>query len=221
MEQTFAAILILAGDRPQGQARRLLAEIAAGQPRPYIIAADGGAAYLAEQGIQPDLIIGDGDSIPPGLFPQTPRQQLPTAKNFTDGEAAFAQLFASCPSGRIAVFAALGGRLDHLLANLWLPLQWPEQAPRLTLFSDAGEAVYSSGHAVISGCPGDTLSIIPVSAAVRGISLSGLAYPLQDYDLPAGSSRCVSNVLLGEQAVVEHREGLALIIHYWDSPQRQ
>lgn len=213
-KSTWAAILVLAGERPLGWARQQLVELAGQSPRPYIIAADGGAAYLAESDIQPDLIIGDSDSIPEGLFPDVPREALPTAKNFTDGEAAFAYLFEHCCQGRIAVFAALGGRLDHLLANIFLPLQWPDQAPRLTIFSDDCEAVYSLCHAEISGCPGDTLSIIPITPEVKGITLTNLAYDLNDYDLISGSSRCISNVMLENQAIVDHRQGLALIIHY-------
>ena len=143
-----------------GWARQQLVELAGQSPRPYIIAADGGAAHLAEPDIQPDLIIGDSDSIPEGFSPMFPGKRCLLPKNFTDGEAAFAYLFEHCCQGRIAVFAALGGRLDHLLANVFLPLQWPDQAPRLTIFSDDCEAVYSLGHAEISGCPGDTLSII-------------------------------------------------------------
>lgn len=220
-DSVFTAVLALAGDPPRGLARDKLVELAGHSPRPYIVAADGGAAYLAECGIQPEVIIGDGDSTPPGLFAAVPRQALPTAKNFTDGEAAFAYLFAHCQQGRIAVFGALGGRLDHLLANIFLPLQWQEQAPRLTVFADDGEAVYSLGHAKISGVPGDTLSIIPISAEVEGITLTHLAYGLNDYDLYSGSSRCVSNVMLGSQAIIDHRQGLALIIHYADSPERK
>ena len=68
-KSTWAAILVLAGERPLGWARQQLVELAGQSPRPYIIAADGGAAYLAESDIQPDLIIGDSDSIPEGLSP--------------------------------------------------------------------------------------------------------------------------------------------------------
>jgi len=58
------------------------------------------------------------------------------------------------------------------------------------------------------------LSIIPITPEVKGITLTNLAYDLNDYDLISGSSRCISNVMLGNQAIVDHRQGLALIIHY-------
>ena len=50
-KSTWAAILVLAGERPLGWARQQLVELAGQSPRPYIIAADGGAAYLAESDI--------------------------------------------------------------------------------------------------------------------------------------------------------------------------
>lgn len=142
---------------------------------------------MAESDIQPDLIIGDSDSIPEGLFPDVPREALPTAKNFTDGEAAL-PICSSTVVKEDSCLCSFGGRLDHLLANVFLPLQWPDQAPRLTIFSDDCEAVYSLCHAEISGCPGDTLSIIPITPEVKGITLTNLAYDLNDYDLISGSS---------------------------------
>ena len=209
----FGALLVLAGDPPRGLARDKLLELANASPRPQIIAADGGAAYLAELGIRPDLIIGDCDSIPAELFSDIPRQLFPAAKNFTDGEAAYAYTVENS-QGKIALFGALGGRLDHFLTNIYLPLQWYEQAKRFVLFGDDFEAFYSLGHLEVVGNPGDTLSIIAVSAQVKGITLKNLVYGLENYDLERGSSRCVSNVLAEPVAIIEHKEGLALVIHY-------
>jgi thiamine pyrophosphokinase len=209
----IAAVLILAGDPPEGFAQEKLLELACRRPRPYIAAADGGALYLDALGIAPDIIIGDGDSLPKTLYPRVQRQSYPAAKDFTDGEAAYAYVLAQV-TGKIAVFSAFGGRVDHYLANIFFPLHWEKAAERFLLIGNDCEAIYSRGYVEIQGKKGDLLSILPLTPQVKGITLSGVVYGLENYDLVVGSSRCVSNVLAGPLATVRHEKGLALIIHY-------
>ena len=87
-KDNIAAVIILAGDPPAGLAADLMQELAQKQPRPLIIAADGGARALWQQGIKPDMILGDGDSLESDIFPDIVRKKYPPAKDFTDGEAA-------------------------------------------------------------------------------------------------------------------------------------
>ena len=211
--QSIGALLVLAGNRPQGYAKTILKQLAGKLPHPLIVAADGGALYLAELGITPDLIIGDGDSLDKDIFPRTSRKIYPKEKDFTDGEAAFRYLFEES-FGDIAVFAAFGGEIDHFFANILLPLAWGEKAERFIYFGENSVAKYCSGFTMIEGKPGEKLSIIPVSGGVKGISLSGMTYPLNDFDLELGSSRCLRNTLTGPMATIKIKEGIALIIHY-------
>ncbi len=211
--EDIASVVVLAGDPPQGWAREKLAKLAARQPRPYIAAADGGALYLETLGITPDIIIGDCDGIPATLFPGIRRQFYPAIKDFTDGEAAYAHVLQQV-AGKIAVFSALGGRVDHCLANILFPLRFEEAAARFLLIGNDCEAIYSSGVGKIRGQKGDTFSILPLTPIVKGITLTGAVYELNNFDLIAGSSRCVSNMLADPVATIRHDTGLALIIHY-------
>lgn len=206
-----AGILVLAGDAPCGGAAETLVSFAARRPRPLIYAADGGAAHLGRLGLTPDLIIGDNDSLSAALFPDVRRMEFPAEKNFTDGAAALRSLGAAC-SGRLAMFGALGGRIDHMLCNLAMPGRELDDPTRLTVYDDHCECHYSSGHLEISGAPGDLLSLIPLSP-VQGIRLQGLAYPLHGYAGCPGDSRLISNCFCSERAVVDHEGGLLLIIH--------
>jgi thiamine pyrophosphokinase len=211
--ETIGTAVVLAGERPVRLAQVALLRLAAGRPRPYLIAADGGALHLAELSLKPDLIIGDNDSCSEELFPEVERQLYPRDKDFTDGEAAY-DFAVRRGQGRIAVFAALGGRLDHCLANLLLPLRWLEHLERFILFGPDCEAVYSRGSVSIAGQPGDIVSVLPLTPRLTGVTLSGLVYPLDKFDLTAGSSHGLCNVMAAPEALIRHHEGVALIIHY-------
>ena len=47
--------------------------------------------------------------------------QSPAEKNDTDTELALKLVFRHYPKARVTVFGAFGGRLDHFLANIFLP----------------------------------------------------------------------------------------------------
>jgi len=66
------------------------------------------------------------------------------------------------------------------------------------------------GQREIRGRTGQTVSLIPVGGNATGVSTQGLEWPLKDETLIFGATRGVSNVLLGEKATVEVREGFLL-----------
>lgn len=205
-------IIMLAGDAPDAAGAKLLGKIAALE-NTLLLAADGGANYLHEQGLTPHLILGDGDSAAENIFPHVPRQKYPQKKNFSDGQATLDWAAEHC-SGSIYIFGGFGGRLDHLLLNLTMPLHPPNVAVRVTFAGNGFTARYSNGSCCIEGAAGDLLSLIPLSR-VRNICLSGLEYPLANYDADLGDSRLLSNVLLGKKATITHDDGWLLAIHYF------
>ena len=204
------AVIVLAGDPPQGRAARRLRELATAADV-LLLAGDGGADALAALQLTPQLIVGDNDSQTAGLFPDVPRLLLPVAKDLTDGEAAL-RLAAQHCHGAIYLFGALGGRVDHLLTNLALPVRLLDDCRRVTLLDRDTELTYSRGCHTVCGTPGDTVSLIPLTA-VHGLSLSGMVYPLADYDLEPGDSRTMSNVLAEPEARISHRDGVLLVVH--------
>ncbi len=60
---------------------------------------------------------------------------------------------------------------------------------------------------------GDTLSLIPLSPAVQGVTTHGLRYPLNDELLLLGPGRGLSNVMTEPVAQVDVRSGLLLAVH--------
>jgi thiamine pyrophosphokinase len=182
-----------------------------------LIAADGGARYLLHMGAVPHLAIGDFDSLEPELLAQLEQAgveiaRYPVHKNETDLELA---LLAAIERGAmtLCVLAALGGRPDQHLANLQL-LTHPSLAEiDVRLLHESWEVFAIRRESSISGSPGDTVSLLPMTEEVTGITTEGLFYPLQNDALRLGPARGVSNVLTHTEARVAVRQGILLCMH--------
>jgi len=208
-ENIFRAALVLSGDAPTGHAAQLLKELAAsGTP---LIAADGGADHLAALGLTPTAIMGDEDSMEI-RFPNVPRITHPRAKNFTDGH--FAMEYAlSHYQGSIAVFGAMGGRLDMHLHNLLLPVFLPFETERVQFFDADTEAAFCEGSCTVTGNAGDCFSFIPLSK-ISGMKLTGFEYPLYHFGTTFGDSRGISNVMNETTCDISLTEGTVIMIHF-------
>lgn len=186
------------------------------QPGDYIIAVNGGTHYALEIEIIPHTIIGDLDSLSAAEKEQVeaagvPLEQFPSQKNETDLELA---LFHVIKKGatEIILLAALGGRADHSLANVFL-LTRPELESCDVRLVDGNQTVFLiRSEAQLVGTPGDIVSILPIGGDAVGVSNEGLAWPLHNEALPLGSPRGMSNVLLGDNAVIRLRKGMLLCI---------
>ncbi len=194
------------------------------QPGDFRIAADGGLHHLRRLGLEPDLVIGDLDSLEPEEIERLQInhvrvEQHPVHKDETDLELAVeAALKAGCTM--LFILGALGGRLDMTLANIFL-LALPELAGIDARLEDGIEEVFlirPGGDAekagrVIDGRPGDRVSLLPLGGPAQGIRTSGLYYPLRGETLYPERTRGVSNRMVDAQAQVTLDEGLLICIH--------
>lgn len=186
------------------------------QQAELIIATDGGARHCHLLQITPHLLIGDMDSISPWLLRHLTEQgseihRFPARKDKIDLELAI-ELAAARGAQDILVYGALGGRWDMSIAAIMLLTA----SAGISLILRDGVTdicrIHGGEHLTISGAPGDTLSLIPLAGPVRGVTLSGLEYPLTDQDIPTGSTWGISNILTQPQARVDLKEGLLLCV---------
>lgn len=86
-----------------------------------VIAADGGLKYLGESGIEPDVVIGDFDSLgtEPVASDGVEIIGLPVEKDDTDSVAAV-KIALDRGCGEIVLYCAAGGEIDHTIANLFV-----------------------------------------------------------------------------------------------------
>jgi thiamine pyrophosphokinase len=71
-------------------------------------------------------------------------------------------------------------------------------------------------QATLDGSPGDTLSLLPLTPTVRGVTTRGLFYALDDATLHFERARGVSNILIDPPGFVSLREGLLLVVQHDD-----
>ena len=188
------------------------------RPDDILIAADGGARHCRRLGMTPHFIVGDFDSLEPAelqVFQDAGVIVIrhPARKDFTDLELALRHARA-LGADEIIVLGGLGARWDQTLANLLLPAAEAFAAAHIRLLDGAQEVflLRAGESAVITGSPGDTVSLIPIGGDAQGVTTGGLEYPLVGETLVFGATRGVSNVLLEESATVHLQGGLLLCV---------
>jgi thiamine pyrophosphokinase len=184
----------------------------------YIIAADGGAQSLAAAGIVPHLLIGDLDSLSDDhvdwLIAQGVEvQRYAREKDETDLELALLAAVARNAS-HIDLFCVLGGRWDHTVATIAM-LSLPMLIGRtVRIFADRQTLAIVRDHIVLDGPVTRTVSLIPLTPTVDGITTTGLAYPLEYATLYFERSRGVSNVVTQMPASVLVQSGILLVVQH-------
>jgi thiamine pyrophosphokinase len=181
-----------------------------------VIAVDGGVDHALALGLPVHRAVGDFDSVTEAGLARVEAagasvERHPAAKDLTDLELALGAATAT-GARRIVVVGGRGGRLDHALANL-LALAAPALADvDVIAFLDRSRVTVVRTSAVFGGRPGSLLSLLPVGGPAVGVRTDRLRYPLHDEDLPPGSARGLSNVLLDSSAGVSLRGGVLLAV---------
>ena len=206
------ALIVLGGDAPGAALLERFMKDA-----DLVIAADRGLAAFDAAGLVPDLAIGDMDSVPQDVLARyegrLPQQKLSCIKDDTDGEAAL-NLAVSRGAGEITFLGAMGGRLDHALANLMLLVRAHKLGAFAQIVDEHVRIFRVDGRAEIAGAKGDTVSLLPLGEA-KGVTLSGFYYPLEDYTLRNDQTLGMSNVVTEDTAFVTAAQGDLLLFHHY------
>jgi thiamine pyrophosphokinase len=207
-------VIVAGGGPPADVAADELRKLA--QAGSAVIAADSGLEHARALGLAVSEAVGDMDSVDPevlaaAMAARTRVDRHPAAKDVTDLDLALDVALAGHPR-RIVVATGGGDRLDHTLA---VALQLA--APRT--IGVAVEAWIGPAHlsvvrdkTVLRGTPGDLVSLLPLHGPAGGVVTDGLLYPLRNEDLPAGSTRGVSNELAAPEATVSLRSGVLVAV---------
>lgn len=183
-----------------------------------VIAADGGASWLATIGRSPDEMVGDFDSIRPDLLTQLERAGValdrhPIDKDASDLELSLAAAVAA-GADEVVILGALGGELDHLAANLLLLGSDLAAGRRIRLVHGQTTARLLSGPSQLeTGAPAGTrVSLLALGGPAAGVTTRGLRWTLNADRLEAGSSRGLANVVTETPAAVALDSGHLLVI---------
>jgi thiamine pyrophosphokinase len=187
-------------------------------PNRFTIAADSGLDHARRVGLDVDLVVGDLDSVSHDALEGAERAGVPVERHPADKDAIDTELAIDAALARgfdhLVIVAGGGDRLDHWLSGLLL-LAEPRLAGRRVeaWWGDAHvDALHGPTRIGLRGPAGALVSLVPVHGRAAGVTTTGLRFPLSDEDLPAGTSRGVSNELSGGEASVALRAGALLVI---------
>lgn len=182
----------------------------------YIIACDGGVKHCRAMMIMPNIMVGDFDSANKedaeffenlGVL----KEKFPVKKNETDMEIAI-NMAIDKNSTEIYIVGGLGRRFDHSLANVHILLRPVRLGIRTCLLDEHNIITLVEDSIDIVGEKGQTVSLIPLTTEVKGITTKNLEYALTNATMEIGHSLGVSNVMNGDVATISVVEGVLILI---------
>jgi len=174
----------------------------------YVIAADGGIRHAALLDVEPDLWIGDFDSSGAEFrnrYKNVPLKEYSSDKVKSDGELAIEEALSLNPQKLILVGALGGKRTDHSFFNVLGALRFARKHTD-TVFVLTGDGqiampLLPKQTLKLARACGTTLSIIPFSD-LKGLTIEGVQWPLEQVDVELGSTHTLSNKLVSDANVL-------------------
>lgn len=188
------------------------------------VGVDRGALYLLEAGLPLSMAVGDFDSLSAEegerVFAAADCvHQSPAEKDDTDTQLALATIFAADPEAEVTIVGATGGRLDHLLANLWLGLE-PRFQPFLRQFQLVDQqnhlSYYLPGSYEVEPVAGMKYLAFCCLTPVAELTLQQVKYELKRQPVPQATSYASNEFLPGETAKFSFSDGVVAVIQSRD-----
>ena len=159
-------ILFLNGEKPKNIPALVGYEL--------IVCADGAYDYLKSINIEPDLIIGDFDSIE--NLPNDIDHIHTPDQNLTDFEKAI-NIIIDKGYMNIDVYAANGLEQDHFLGNMTTALKY-KKFISITFYDDNQKYYFANNKTHLNHVKNKTISLFPFPET-KNVMTSGLKYPLK------------------------------------------
>jgi thiamine pyrophosphokinase len=178
----------------------------------FVIACDRGYQWCERMGLKPDLLISDFDSYDGPVAQDIRLDRHIPEKDDTD--TMLAVRYAVEHGFRsILVCCALGGRLDHLIANLQAMLFAQTHGVSAVLQCEDTEIFTLRNSSLkLPRRDGWSLSVFALDGPCRGVCIRGAKYPLENAELIPSLPLGVSNQWIAEEAVISVLEGTLMIV---------
>ena len=209
-------IIIGAGDLTVGS-------VAVGE-EDLVIAVDGGINYCGVLEIEPDIMVGDFDSVNDAQREAilNMKEQIPdrvvVLKSEKDDTDMLAALKLGLEKGYdyFLLYGATGGRLEHTLANIQCLLFLKNHGAVGYLMDGSGMIFVMRNEEVkLRANLEGYFSLFCLGKEAKGVTIKGLKYELEDYTMTNAFPIGVSNEFIGKEATVSVRDGeLVGIVNY-------
>lgn len=179
-----------------------------------LYAADGGFKYLEELNEEPDMVLGDFDSL--NYIPEIDEERiikLPCEKDDTDTLYAVKHAL-SLGYDRFLIYGALGGnRIDHTIANLQvLSYIAKHNAQGFIINENTVITAITNKSVSFKNTSSGMISVFAMGKDAHGVTIKGLKYNIENatltHDVPIG----VSNEFMGESSAISVQNGTLTIV---------
>lgn len=188
------------------------------------IGVDRGALYLIEQGIIPDTIVGDFDSVSEEEFLHILEhvdnaRRYKEQKDETDTDLALLKALAYMPT-EIILTGVTGGRLDHYEAAVRSIYRIQKENPSVTLkiinVTNTLQFLLPGTHVIEADERYRYLSFFAYEQPVVDVTLRNVKYETTNELISLGSSRFTSNEIIGASGSIFFSHGICLMIRSID-----
>ena len=198
-------VILADGDFPKAaQPLKLLHDAA------RIVCCDGAAVALLQYGLEPDLIVGDLDSLPEKMK----RLYADRLIHFSEQENNdLTKTFRYCRSrgwNELVILGATGKREDHTLGNLSLLADYAEELPGMELVTDYGVFSVAVESSSFTSTPGQQISIFALDSGCC-VSSEGLKFPMKKLKLRSWWQATL-NEALGNTFSLEFESGNRILV---------
>jgi thiamine pyrophosphokinase len=194
-----------------------ISEIAPVGAGDFVICLDGGYARAAAEGLVPDVVLGDFDSLKSPVDPGFKGRiiRAPAEKDDTDAMLGL-KYGLELGFSDFLMIGGLGGRLDHSLANLQALSFCLDQGGRMWVADAANKATIIADRSFTlrreekEGAA--YFSLLSWTERCTGVCVENAKYTLRNAVLTQGMPLGVSNEFLEGPAVVRLESGRLLVI---------
>ena len=176
-----------------------------------IYCADGGANICYELGLTPKEIYGDLDSIKNEVKEFYQEKNIKfikfqVEKDYTDSELILNEI--QNKYNVIYCIAGLGGSIDHELTNINLL----DKYSNLIFISQKEKIFKIDSNYKFNNMINTKISFIIFSDEVKGLTLKGFKYNIENLGIKKGEARCISNVIVENEANLLIKSGSLLCV---------
>ena len=178
----------------------------------FVIACDAGYIHAQRADIVPDVIIGDFDSYLGDLPGGVEIIRTKPEKDDTDTMMAL-KLAIRRGYRRIMLVGALGGRIDHMLANISLIAFAATKGADLQIV-DGHHQIFAvrDGKRRVPRSSWRNLSVFAFDTECTGVTLRGVKYPLEGAVLTNTFALGVSNEFTEDIAEISVESGILIVV---------
>ena len=180
-----------------------------------VIACDGGIDHCRKDNIVPDIMVGDFDSATNENYIYCKNMgveeiKFPTHKDMTDMEIGM-DLALQYGADEIYIFGGIGSRLDHSLGNVHLMCKSLKEGVKAFLINEDNTVTLVDKSIEINTHRGQTVSLIPLTTTVEGVTTVNLEYALNNATMTIGSTLGISNVATEDTISISVKNGILIV----------